>query len=49
MISVDNKINKISAKQGDTNEVIIGYRCRIYEKKIDIIVTLGVHGRICAA
>ena len=44
-----NKINKISAKQGDTNEVIIGYRCRIYEKKIDIIVTLGVHGRICSA
>ena len=46
---MENKINKISAKQGVTNEVIIGYRCRIYEKKIDIIVTLGVHGRICTA
>mgnify|MGYP003527794033 CR=1 FL=1 len=34
---------------GDINKVIIGYRCRIYEKKIDIIVTLGVHGRICTA
>ena len=46
---MENKINKISAKLGDTKEVIIGFWCRIYEKKIDIIVTLGVHGRICAA
>ena len=46
---MENEINKISAKQGDTNEVIIGYRCRIYEKKIDIIITCGVDGRICTA